>query len=145
MLRRVPRLAFALAALAAAGCFSAESPSAPSGPQSASPVGTTWQLSTLDGRPVLAGTTITAEFTSDTRVAGSSGCNRYMGYAEAAAGKLNVGNLAATLMACERDGVMAQEARYLTLLQAATRYTIAGGELRLGSSATETALVYSSR
>jgi len=145
MLRRVPGLAFVLAALAVAGCSSSESPSAPSGPQSASPVGTTWQLSTLDGRPVLADTTITAEFTSDTRVAGSSGCNRYTGYAEAAAGKLNVGNLAATLMACERDGVMAQESRYLAALQASTVYAVSGGELRLGASSTATTLVFTAK
>jgi heat shock protein HslJ len=142
---RAIRHAFVLAALAVAGCSSSESPSAPSGPQSASPVGTTWQLASLDGQKVIAGTTITAEFTSDSRVAGSAGCNRYMGHAEAAGGQLSVGNIASTLMACELDGVMAQESRYLTALQAAAVYAVAGGELRLGRSSTATTLVFTAK
>ena len=145
MLSRWRGLVVVVMVVGLAGCWSGES-SSPSSPSVASsPVGPTWTLTSLDGQPVVAGTTITAEFTSESRVAGSSGCNRYTGRAQADSGRLSVGPLASTLMACERDGVMAQEARYLTLLQAATRYTIAGGELRLGSSATETALVYSSR
>jgi heat shock protein HslJ len=145
MFRRTLRRAFVLAALAVAGCSSSESPSAPNGPQSTSPIGATWQLSTLDGQPVLAGTTVTAEFTSDSRVAGSSGCNRYVGYAEAAAGQLNVGTIASTRMACGPDGVMAQETRYLTALQAATVYSVSGGELRLGASSTAPTLVFTAK
>jgi heat shock protein HslJ len=49
------------------------------------------------------------------------------------------------MMACGRDGVMEQEMAYLASLQAATSYTIQGGELRLGPSAGEVTLVFASR
>ena len=131
-----------------AGCWSSESssPTTPTAPSAASsPVGPTWRLTSLDGQAVVAGTTITAEFTSEDRVAGSSGCNRYMGGARAEAGRLAVTPLASTMMACGQDGVMAQETGYLTALQAATRYVVAGGELRLGTDANAATLVYTSR
>ncbi len=130
-----------------AGCWSSESssPTTPSAPAASSPVGKTWRLTSLDGQPVVAGTTITAEFTSEDRVAGSSGCNRYFGGARAEAGRLTVSPLASTMMACQSDGVMEQEARYLTTLQAATRYTVAGEELRLDTDASAATLVYTSR
>jgi heat shock protein HslJ len=130
-----------------AGCWSSgsSSPTTPTAPPAASsPVGPTWRLTSLDGQAVGAGTTITAEFTSEDRVAGSSGCNRYMGGARAEAGRLAVTPLASTMMACEPD-VMAQETRYLATLQAATRYAVAGEELRLGTDANVATLVYTSR
>ena len=131
-----------------AGCWSSESssPTTPTAPPAASsPVGTTWRLTSLDGQPVVASATITAEFTSEDRVAGSSGCNRYTGGARAEAGRLAVTPLASTMMACEPDGVMAQETRYLAALQAATRYSVGAEELRLGTDANAATLVFTSR
>jgi META domain len=40
---------------------------------------------------------------------------------------------------------MAQETRYLGALQSATRFSVSGDELRLGRSASDVTLVYSSR
>ena len=143
------RLAAAVLAAASlahlAGCRSGESgpPSSPSDP--AALVGRTWTLSTMDGKPLVANTTITAEFTADGRVAGRSGCNSYGGSAKAASGRLTVGDLASTLMACQGDGVMEQESRYLAAIRAATAYAVANGELRLGPSATAASLVFGSR
>jgi heat shock protein HslJ len=94
---------------------------------------------------VLSGTTITAEFTSEDRVAGSAGCNRYFGSAKAEAGKVTMGPFGATLMACSPEGVMAQEGQYLAALEAAKRYTLSGDELRLGPSEANPTLVFSSR
>jgi heat shock protein HslJ len=110
-----------------------------------SPVGPTWRLTSIGGEPVFAQTTLTAEFSSDDRVSGSAGCNRYFGSARAEAGRLSVGRLASTLMACDPEGVMTQEYQYLASLQAATSYTIRGDELRLGPSATDVTLVFTSR
>lgn len=128
-----------------AGCWSgaSSSPSSPSGASSL--VGPTWSLTRLDGQPVVAAAAITAEFASEGRVTGSSGCNRYTGSAQVSAERLAVGPLASTRMACEHDGLMVQETRYLTRLQAATRYAISGDELRLGTSATDASLVFTSR
>jgi heat shock protein HslJ len=127
------------------GCFSGNATS-PSDPTPAvSLVGPTWRVASISGQPVLSGTTITAEFSTEDRVAGTSGCNRYMGSATAEAGRISLGPLAATLMACSPENVMTQEAHYLAALGAATSYSVSGDELRLGPSAAEATLVFTSR
>jgi heat shock protein HslJ len=145
MKSRARSLAVVAMVVSLAGCGSGQSssPSSPSG--ASSPIGRTWTLASLDGHSLVAGSTITAEFTSESRVAGSSGCNRYSGSAQADAGRLSVGLLASTLMACAPDGMMAQETRYLAALQAATRYTVTSFELRLGTSATDASIVFTAR
>ncbi len=119
----------------------------PSDPTAAagSLVGPTWHLTSIGGQPIFSGTTLTAEFSSEDRVSGTAGCNRYMGSAKAKAGRLSVGALGSTRMACDPEGVMAQEGRYLAALGAATSYTVSGDELRLGPSAAEATLVFTSR
>jgi heat shock protein HslJ len=108
-------------------------------------IGPTWRLTTIAGQPALPGTTITAVFSTESRVAGSAGCNSYFGRAEAATGTLSVGPLGSTLMACYPENVMAQEHTFLRTLETATRFEVRGDELRLGPSASETTLVFSSR
>jgi heat shock protein HslJ len=108
-------------------------------------IGPTWRLTTIAGQPALAGTTVTAVFSTESRVAGSAGCNSYFGRAQAETGKLSIGPLGSTLMACYPDGVMTQEHSYLRTLETATRFEVRGDELRLGTSASEAALVFTSR
>ena len=119
----------------------------PTGPSAAtvSLVGPNWSLTTLGGKSVLVGTTLTAAFSSEDGVSGSAGCNSYFGRARVEAGRLSVGPLGSTMMACGRDGVMEQEMLYLASLQAATSYTLQGDQLRLGPSAGEVTLVFASR
>jgi len=107
--------------------------------------GPTWRLTSIAGQAVLDGTTITAEFSSESRVLGRAGCNSYFGGALADAGTLKVGPLASTLMACAPDAVMQQEKRYLDTLQAAKSYAIVGDELRLGPAAGNVTLVFAPR
>jgi heat shock protein HslJ len=107
--------------------------------------GTTWHLATIEGRPVLEGTTVTAEFSNADSVGGGAGCNTYSGSALAESGHLTVGRLVSTQRACASDAVMQQEQRYLALLQAAKHYALLGTELRLGTSATDVTLVFTSR
>jgi heat shock protein HslJ len=136
------RAGAAVAVMGLVGCSSGN----PTGPDAdVSLVGPDWSLVTLAGQPVLEGTKLSAEFSSEERLAGDAGCNHYFGRARAEAGRLSVGPLGSTLMACQRDGVMEQEARYLASLQAATTYSIHGDELRLGPSASEVTLVFTSR
>ena len=131
-----------VAVMGLVGCSSGN----PTGPDAdVSLVGPDWSLVTLAGQPVLEGTKLSAEFSSEDRVAGAAGCNTYFGRARAEAGRLSVGPLGSTLMACQRDGVMEQETRYLASLQAATTYSIHDDELRLGPSASEVTLVFISR
>jgi len=133
------------ASAALSGCSSGSATSPDDASRNAAALlGPTWRLATIEGQPVLDGSTVTATFTSDARVAGSAGCNGYFGGAKAASGAIEIGPLGATLMACAPDGLMAQEARYLGALQAAKTYAVSGGELRLGRSASEVTLVFKS-
>lgn len=151
MVKRVLAVMVAVSGMTLAGCNSGgmTSPDDTSKDSAtgavAALVGPTWRLVTLEGAKVVDGTQPTAEFTSDSRVSGSAGCNRYFGPAEAQTGKLSVGLLASTMMACQADGVMPQEQRYLAALQAATSFSVSGDELRLGRSASDVTLVYSSK
>jgi heat shock protein HslJ len=94
-------------------------------------VGPVWTLTTLMGEPPLPTITITAEFSADGRVSGSSGCNTYMGPFEAKGNKLSFGQpMASTMMACQ-PAVMAQEQAYTQALEATVRYEIKDGTLTL--------------
>ena len=103
--------------------------------------GTSWRLVAINGREALPGVRVTAEFGSDGRVYGSSGCNRYTGGASAENGRLTVGNLASTRMHCG-DVVQPQEDAFLSALGQAKAYRIAGDELFLGPDAGTTTLAF---
>jgi heat shock protein HslJ len=134
-----------VAVMGLAGCFSGNATSPSEATPAASLVGPTWRVTSIGGQPALSGTTVTAEFSAEARVAGTSGCNRYFGSAKAESGRIAMGPFGATLMACSPDDVMAQESRYLAALEKAKSYSISGGELRLGPTASDTTLVFSSR
>jgi heat shock protein HslJ len=127
------------------GCSSGNATSPTDATAVVSLVGPTWRATSIKGQPVVPGTTITAEFSSDERVAGTSGCNRYFGGAKAEAGRITLGPFGATRMACSPDAVMTQEGDYFATLEAAKSYTVKGDELRLGPTASEVTLVFTSR
>ena len=128
------------------GCSSGDGMT-PTGPSAAavSLVGPNWSLTTLGGKPVLEGTKLTAAFSSEDARERQRRVQQLLRPRRVEAGRLSVGPLGSTLMACGRDGVMEQEMPYLASLQAATSYTIQGDELRLGPSAGEVTLVFASR
>jgi heat shock protein HslJ len=136
-----------LAALAVASCAStpdgAISTSASSVGAPVALEGPTWRLTSIDGHPALAGVRVTAVFASDAdRVAGSAGCNQYFGRAAVEGERLEVGDLGATKMFCTADGVMPQEAAYLSALARATVYSVAGRQLFLGPVSGAVSLVF---
>ena len=134
-----------VAVMGLAGCFSGNATSPSDATPAVSLVGPTWHVVSIGGQPILSGTTVTAEFSSEERVAGTSGCNRYFGSAKAEAGRIAMGPFGATLMACSPDDVMAQESRYLAALEKAKSYTVSGDELRLGPTVSDVTLVFTSR
>ena len=73
---------------------------------------------------------LTAEFSTDGSVSGSSGCNTFTGGYTVDGEKITIGPLATTMMACEQD-LMDQEAQYLLALQSAAVYSIEGNTLQL--------------
>jgi heat shock protein HslJ len=100
-------------------------------------IGTAWTLveirnETGDLVPVLAGTCVTAAFSSDGRVSGSAGCNRYFAGYTTSEDRIAITNAGSTRMYChEPEGVMIQEARFLGHLTASTGYRIEGDALTL--------------
>lgn len=95
------------------------------------PTGRTWQLTELDGSPVLEGTIIDLTIDGDT-VSGSAGCNAYNGAATVDEdGTMTLGpEFAVTFMACD-PAVMDQEQEYLTSLSMVTSYEASEEELLL--------------
>jgi heat shock protein HslJ len=88
--------ALALLALSVAGC--ATSP--PASPLPEGLTGTHWVARSLAGRAVPENVAVTLEFPEPDRVAGRSGCNRYGGPIGVQEGRLVIGPLAMTRMAC---------------------------------------------
>lgn len=114
---RVSTLAF-LAALAALS---------PAGAQ-VDLTGSDWLAEDILGAGVVDRVRSTFQALPDGRVAGSSGCNRFAGKGIVSGGKVAIGTLATTRMACP-EALMNQETRYLKALAASTRYEIGGDGL----------------
>jgi heat shock protein HslJ len=118
--------------------------------------GSKWFLSSLYGKPTLAGTRITLEF-YDGFIRGSAGCNRYdrlvigddvsgAQYKLAPDGSLTVPVLVITQVGClSPEGVMDQEEAYLRALRSAAAYRLVEDRLELQDATGETILVYTRR
>jgi heat shock protein HslJ len=122
-------LAIACGACASAGADTIEGATAGPPPLR----GTWWKLAQLGEAPVEpVGPQAEPHlvFARDAlQVSGSGGCNRVAGAFELDGEKLRFGDLASTMMACERG--MEQEQRFLQALQRVARYRIGGTRLEL--------------
>ena len=106
------------------------------------PRDTAWELVSLTGNDVLAGTTITLEFSGD-QVSGSAGCNQYGGSYQARGDSLSVIDVFSTEMGClEPEGILDQEGAYLAALRAAATYQIAADRLEILDEAGASMLVF---
>jgi heat shock protein HslJ len=97
---------------------------------------TSWRLTGIDdGKQavvsVTADTEITATFTEDGTLAGSSGCNTYRATWATDGDSIDIGPPMGTKKMCEGEGVMEQEARYLELLGVVKRYRLDAGGLEM--------------
>lgn len=91
------------------------------GPPSAPLVGTEWRLEDLLGGGVIDNSNITLKLAADGSAAGSGGCNRYFGTWKQAGGKLTMGQMGATRMACA-PALMNQEDKFLKALEGDSAY-----------------------
>lgn len=93
--------------------------------------GTNWQLSGWTGNDIAKGTEITLSFQGK-NLAGSSGCNRYVGGYQTEGERFSVkSELASTMMACP-EPKMQQETRFINALKGVREYAInSAGELQL--------------
>ena len=85
--------------------------------------GSTWLAEDIMGAGVVDRAQSTLQPMPDGRIAGSGGCNRFTGKGVVASGKVEIGLLATTRMACP-PAVMDQEDKYLKALAASKRYEI---------------------
>jgi heat shock protein HslJ len=104
--------------------------------------GKVWNLTLLKDKELLPGSYITAQFTSDGKVGGSSGCNRYAGSYASSGNTLQITSpLASTMMACPQE-LMDQETAYLTALGEVKFYSVTGDQLTLSDANNKSLLVY---
>ncbi|PWB55222.1 MAG: hypothetical protein C3F13_04730 [Anaerolineales bacterium] len=93
--------------------------------------GKVWALNELNGARLVAGSGISAQFTSDGKVTGSAGCNQYSGTYTVSGSSIKFPSpLAMTMMMCEQS-LMDQESAYLKSLGDANRFEVKGDQLTL--------------
>lgn len=102
----------------------------------ASLTGTRWVATSINNGKggvgsVVAGSTVTAVFSADGKVAGSGGCNDYTGPYTVDGSKMTVGPVRSTKMACADEKVGAQEAQYFAAFEKVTKFSIDGDRLQL--------------
>jgi heat shock protein HslJ len=104
--------------------------------------GKVWALSELTGKSLVAGSGITALFSSGGQVGGSAGCNQYLGIYTVSGNTITVSSpMASTMMMCD-PAVMLQENAYLSALGEAKTYTVKGDQLTLVSADKSRLAVY---
>jgi heat shock protein HslJ len=85
---------------------------------------------------LIAATEITASFAEDGRLSGSAGCNNYRTTFTTNGDGIEIAPPAATKKACaEPEGIMEQEAAFLTALPTASRFEVVGTSLNLLTTA----------
>lgn len=94
--------------------------------------GTSWQLSSLNGRLPGADTTVSLEFGTDGSVSGTDGCNRFATTFTQDGANLTIDQATGvtTMMACD-EAVMAQATAYMTALGSVTGFTATDNQLNL--------------
>ncbi len=104
--------------------------------------GPVWGLTELMGRGLVPKTAISAEFTSDGKVSGSAGCNRYAGTYTTSGNNITMSSqLASTMMSCAQ-AINLQENVYLKTLAAVKTYAVTGDQLALKDANNNNLLVY---
>lgn len=121
-----------------AACASTTAPQAGGGDLT----GQMWELSLLNEKELVPSTSISALFTSDGKVGGSSGCNRYSGTYTVSGNTFQISSpLASTMMACPQE-IMDQESAYLKALSEVKTYSVTGDQLTLNDANNKTILVF---
>jgi heat shock protein HslJ len=106
-------------------------------PQPQTLAGTSWHVTGYNNGheavvSVVASANVTMTFSTDGKVSGSAGCNRYTAPYVSDGPKLTFGAIAATRRMCTQpDGVMEQEQQFLKALEAVTSAGVDGDRLEL--------------
>jgi len=109
--------------------------------------GTSWVMTSYRGSQgnlteILPETIVTAEFQAD-QVSGNVTCNNYSGTYQITGNNIKIGPLATTMRECVGpDGIMEQEAAFLTAMEAAAQYEIKSDTLEMVDDQGATILVF---
>jgi heat shock protein HslJ len=104
--------------------------------QSQSLAGTSWLVTGINNGKdavvsLVPGSTVTMNFATSGKVAGSGGCNNYTSTYTQDGGNLTFGSPAATRRMCVTSGVMEQEHAFLKALESAATARIEGNRLEV--------------
>jgi heat shock protein HslJ len=112
------------------------------GQQEVELTGKVWVLTELLGNPPVAGTGISALFSTDGKVGGSAGCNRYNGAYTVSGDQITFSSpMATTMMMCEQ-AAMDQESAYLQVMGEAKTFTVKADQLTLSDGEGTKLVVY---
>lgn len=95
--------------------------------------GAAWQVDSVNGKPVVAGSQVTLQFGTDGRLTGSAGCNRYSAPYGTKVEGIALGPAIATRRACIPE-IDRQEAAFLTVLRGVVPYQVTPGALVISGS-----------
>ncbi len=82
-----------------------------------------WMIAEIDGKAPAAGSTPTLAFDADGQLNGNGSCNRFFGGYTLTGEGLTMGEIGASMMACE-EPLMAQEMMFLDILKGVGRFEI---------------------
>jgi heat shock protein HslJ len=103
---------------------------------------TSWVLASMNSTPRIPESEVTLSFSAG-QAYGSAGCNTYS--ADYRGGKIQVisiGTVITTKMACQGEGIMAQEATFIAALSSMNSYTLDGDTLTLARADGASQLVF---
>lgn len=82
-----------------------------------------WMIAEINGKPPVTGSTPTLTFDAEGKLSGGGSCNRFFGSYVLSGEGLTVGDIGASMMACE-EPLMDQELLILDILEGADRFEI---------------------
>jgi heat shock protein HslJ len=103
-------------------------------------VGTAWNLTQINGEPIVPETAPTLNFDSE-GLGGNASCNSFGGDYSREGDSLTIGMLFSTMMACE-EPIMAQEFAYMATLEQVRSFAVSGNTLSLLDEAGNVLLVF---
>lgn len=86
--------------------------------------GTSWKVDAMGGTAVVAGHEPEISFSADGKIGGTTGCNRFFGTYAQTGESVTFSEVGMTKMACMADGVMAQEIKFVSILDGAASATL---------------------
>lgn len=102
--------------------------------------GSKWRLEVIEGTKIDKPADLTIE--ADGKISGNGGCNGFAGQAKIDGDKITIGDVAATMMACEQP-LMDIEGRYFEAFRKVAAFRIENGQLIMSDSAGKELLRFS--